>query len=122
MLQASIDADGIEELEYLLEGLVQLNLSQLRRGLAPPLYKSGVRYKREPRGREKWQTAKTTFKKKDGDCEDLAAYRAADLRLGGVQARAVVIDVAPGLKHCVVKLPDGRLEDPSKRLGMSGKG
>lgn len=122
MLTASIDAEGIEELEGLLEGLVRLNLSQLRRGLCPPLYQSGVRYQREAPGREQWQTALQCFKRRTADCEDLAAYLAASYRLVGVNARPVVRQVRPGLKHVVVELPDGTIEDPSKRLGMSGKG
>ena len=121
-LRASIDADGIEELEGWLEGLVRADLSQLRRGLVPPLYQSGVRYRREERGREDWQTARAAMRTRFGDCEDLAGWRAADLRLVGIDARAKVRDVAPGLKHVVVELPDGSIEDPSKRLGMSGKG
>ena len=122
MLTASIDAEGIEELEALLEGLVLLNLSQLRRGLCPPLYHAGVRYQREPPGREDWFTAVKCFRKKHGDCEDLSAYLAASYRLVGIEARAVVRQVRPGLKHVTVRLPDGTIEDPSKRLGMSGAG
>lgn len=121
-LKATIDADGIEELEALLEGLVRLNLSQLRRGVCPPLYQAGVRYQREARGSEHWQTALKCFTSKRADCEDLSAYLAASYRLVGVDARATVRDVRPGLKHVVVTLPDGRIEDPSKRLGMKGAG
>lgn len=120
MLTATIDAEGIEELEALLEGLVRLNLSQLRRGLCPPLYQAGVRYQREPRGSEKWQTAVGCFRSKRADCEDLAAYLAASYRLVGVDAVARVRQIRPGLKHVVVELPNGTIEDPSKRLGMKG--
>jgi hypothetical protein len=121
-LSPKLDADGIEEIECLLEGLVRLDLSQLRRGLAPPIYSSKVRYKREARGREDWQSAVAAMRSGGADCEDLAAWCAASYRLAGVNARAIVKQVAPGLKHCLVLLPDGRIEDPSKRLGMKGKG
>ena len=121
-LTASIDADGIEELEALLEGLVRLNLSQLRRGLCPPIYQSGVRYQREEPGRERWQTALECYRSKKADCEDLAAFLAASHRLVGIESKPVVRQVRPGLKHVVVQLPDGSIEDPSKRLGMGGKG
>lgn len=121
-LSPKLDASGVEEIECLLEGLVRLDLSQLRRGLAPPLYSSKVRYQREPPGREDWQSAVRTNKLGTGDCEDLAAYLAASYRLAGVEARAIVKEVRPGLKHCLTLLPDGRIEDPSKRLGMKGKG
>ena len=122
MLVAAVRAHGIDELEALLEGLVRMDLVQLRRGMVPPLYQSGVRYRREPRKREDWQTAAETYARRYGDCEDLAAYRAADLRLAGIEARAIVYQAAPGLKHVVVEYPDGRREDPSKRLGMLGRG
>ncbi len=122
MLTAAIEASGIEELESLLEGLVRLNLSQLRRGLCPPLYQANVRYRREPAGREDWQSALRTYRIGYGDCEDLASYLAASYRLVGVQARAKVKDIRPGLKHVVCELPDGTIEDPSAKLGMRGKG
>lgn len=121
-LSPHLDADGIEEIECLLEGLVRLDLSQLRRGLVPPLYASRVRYRREERGREDWQSARLCVQRGFGDCEDLASYCAASYRLVGVNARAVARQVRPGLKHCLTLLPDGTLEDPSKKLGMKGKG
>ncbi len=43
---------------------------QIRAGQAPLLYTSGVRYKREPRGREWWQTAAETYQRRCGDCVD----------------------------------------------------
>jgi hypothetical protein len=122
VLAPKLDAEGIEEIECLLEGLVRLDLSQLRRGLAPPIYSSKVRYKREARGREDWQSARAANDAGTADCEDLAAWCAASYRLVGVNARAIVKQVGPGLKHCLTLLPDGTIEDPSKRLGMKGKG
>jgi hypothetical protein len=118
----SIELHEVADLELLLDGMVLISLGQLRRGLCPPLYQAGVRYQREPRGRESWQTAHATYQRKRGDCEDLAIYLAASKRLIGIQARAVIVDVRPGLKHCIVRLPDGTTEDPSKRLGMNGAG
>lgn len=117
-----LDADGIEEIEALLEGLTRQDLSQLRRGLAPPIYsQTRVRYKREAPGREDWQSAVASMKRGGADCEDLAAWAAASYRLVGINARAIVKQVAPGLKHCVVLMPDGTIDDPSKRLGMNKK-
>jgi len=122
VLSPKLDASGAEEIECLLEGLVRLDLSQLRRGLAPPIYASRVRYRREAPGREDWQSASRANRARFGDCEDLAAWCAASYRLAGVYALAIVKEVRPGLKHCLTLLPDGRIEDPSKRLGMKGKG
>ena len=123
VLTATIeDLEGAEELEKLLEGMVLLSLSQLQRGLCPPLYQAGVRYEREPRGRESWQSALKTYRLGRGDCEDLANYLAASRRLVGIDAKVKVLDIRPGLKHVVVQMPDGTIEDPSKRLGMKGAG
>lgn len=90
------------------------------RGL-PALYRSGVRYRREPRGSERWLLPREVRARGFGDCEDLALWRAAELRNAGVPARVKVIAVRPGLFHAVVQTPAG-IEDPSKRLGMQGDG
>lgn len=88
----------------------------------PALYASGVRYQRE-HNREDWQTAEETLQRGHGDCEDLAAFRAAELRNAGeLGAKAVCYAPRPGLIHCVVRRADGTIEDPSRRLGMNGKG
>ena len=101
-----------------LEGLVRLNQSQMARGNIPPLYKSGIRYKRDHG--ETWDSCKVCLARGCGDCEDLACYRAAELRQKGIPARAVVMrSRTPGVAwHCVVRLPNGRIEDPSRKLGM----
>lgn len=122
-LRPTIDIRDSDEIKDLLTGLVLLNLGQLRRGLVPPLSAAPhVRYRREPRGREAWQSAMQTFERGFGDCEDLASWEAASLQLVGQKAFADIIEVRPGLKHCVVRLEDGSISDPSKRLGMGGKG
>ena len=107
--KAAIDAS--------LEGLVRLNLQQLRARPRPELYKSGVRYRRDTG--ETWDSADIVYRRGYGDCEDLAAIRAAELRLAGVPARAVVRHSStPGVAwHCVVQV-GRRYEDPSARLGM----
>lgn len=87
----------------------------------PPLYASGVRYKREPRGTERWLLPREVHERGHGDCEDLALWRAAELRNAGAAARVKVIPVRRGLFHAVVQTPEG-IEDPSKRLGMRGPG
>jgi len=104
-------------LDAALEGLVRLNVAQRRAGV-PALYSSGVRYRRD-KG-ETWDSAQICCRRGWGDCEDLAAWRAADLRLRGIPARAVVQrSKTPGVSwHAVVQLPNGRIEDPSRRLGM----
>lgn len=112
-----------------LEGLVRVNtkllLAALRAGRpVPPLYESGVRYKREPGTREWWQNVMDNIADKQGDCEDLATHRAAELRVGGIiagvpyPARAVCIRTGRKTYHAIVEHPDGHFEDPSRALGM----
>lgn len=108
--------------EAVLSGLARACYVQLRLQPLPALYASGVRYARE-QGREEWQTAEETFGKGKGDCEDLAAWRCAELWVAGERAARVhCYSPRPGLIHCVVRRADGTLEDPSKKLGMKGKG
>jgi hypothetical protein len=116
----SVDA---RRLRIMLDALVRLNLLELQQRRYPDLYKSGIRYKREPKepGRfERWQTIKDLMQKGVGDCEDLAAARVAQLRMIGIRA-------VPWLRrkgntwHVVVRYPNGRIEDPSRRLGMGRK-
>lgn len=90
----------------------------------PRLYESGVRYRREPPGREEWEPIPIVLQKRHGDCEDLASWRAAELRVSGEDegARVHVYQSAPTTWHVVVKRGDGSIEDPSRKLGMRGRG
>lgn len=89
----------------------------------PLLYQSGVRYEEEPIGQEDWQDIPTCLRLKCGDCEDLSCWRAAEIYVRwGVEARPTFIwkTRANGgyLYHIQVRYPDGRIEDPSRALGM----
>jgi hypothetical protein len=99
-----------------LAGLTAMNMVLLAGGSIPPLYKAGVRYRRERPDR--WDTADTVRARGYGDCEDLAAWRAAELRNAGEDAHADVYQVAPRKWHAIVRRADGTIEDPSRRLGM----
>jgi len=104
-----------------LKGLTAVDVVLLRRKPnCPKLYASGVRYRAEPPGRERWLTIPRVLRAGVGDCEDLAAWRAAELQVAGVAAQAIVIRSGPRKFHAVVRWPDGRIEDPSKKLGMKG--
>lgn len=92
-------------------------------GRIPPIYSGHYRYQREPPDREEWQTALQTAERRHGDCEDLCSLLLGFLWASGERgARARVVSVTPTLRHVMVARADGRLEDPSAKLGMKGKG
>lgn len=111
-------------LDTLLLALMHIDMAYLEaHPEVPALYESGVRYEEEPPGQEDWQDIPTTLKMRVGDCEDLACWRAAEYRVRhNIMARPVfTVKRRPNggyLYHILVKLPDGRIEDPSRRLGM----
>lgn len=116
---ASVKVYGPREVQALLWGLCLADIAQLRAGqVRVPLFRSGVVYRKEPTGREQWQTAKDVLRSGAGDCEDLVAWRVAELVCAGEEARPLVYRPRRGLLHCVVRRADGRIEDPSKKLGM----
>lgn len=105
----------------------QLQLARKFGKPLPPLYLGAYRYQREPEGREWWQDAETNFKLGEGDCEDLATHRAAELVVYFKRpARPFVtfrVDAEGRYHYHVIVLckdHDGswRLEDPSRKLGM----
>lgn len=124
------DRLGASALDAALEGLVGLAVEELSQAVPeeltgepgltfPPLYRAGVRYQREV-GTERWLTPLQTLASGRGDCEDLASWRAAELRVSGEDpdARARVIRSGPRTWHAVVERGNGQLEDPSRELGM----
>ena len=136
-------ADGLDRedsnttLGLLLEALTKVNEILMWRQRLPSLYQSGVRYQAEPIGTEDWLDALQVLLRRYADCEDLAAYRAAELRVyHRIRARPVYIFGTDGqgrqLYHCRVRYPasagpqhpsatligDEYEEDPSVVLGM----
>jgi hypothetical protein len=115
------------DLDRALRVLVAINVAILRRaqqlGLRfPPLYESGIRYQREPDGREWWQTVLDNVQQREGDCEDLGCHRAAELIATGEDptASAKCIKTGPRMFHCIATRARGTiLEDPSAALGMT---
>lgn len=112
-----------------LETLCQINVWHQQQQKMEPLYLSGVRYQAEPPGEEEWLDTVTLRKKKRGDCEDIACDRIGELR------HQMKIAAVPAIKwknfnvgnkiitlvHVLVLWPDGRIEDPSKVLGMGAE-
>ena len=111
-------------LQTLLMALMYVDMFYLQtHPEAPALYESGVRYSEEPPGQEDWQDVPTTLAMGEGDCEDLACWRAAEYRVRHniMASPTFTCKKRPNggyLYHILVKLPDGRVEDPSRRLGM----
>lgn len=113
----------IVAIEAVAEGLVQLNLAQLdaaeRAGVElPTIYESGAVYRREPVGSERWQSIAEIVQRspRAGDCEDLAAWRAAELRHAGEDASVRIVRTSRGSFHAIVLRGDGSVEDPSRIL------
>lgn len=106
----------------------------------PRLYDSGVVYEPEPNnGFEEFADLLTVLHRGWGDCDDLCAWLVAELQEQGVNADArlywryfdaqgrrvpesvVVRTMPPGVKmmmHCEVRMPDGKIVDPSRFLGL----
>ncbi len=127
MLHVRVNVPPVPEaIEAMAEGLVRLNVWYIETALAngielPALYDSGIRYQREPRGEEWWESAadvRSLASSRSGDCEDLAAYRAAELRVfdDDEGAYLMVIRNRRGNFHAIVCHGDGTLEDPSRIL------
>lgn len=89
------------------------------------LYESGVFYRREMPGREEWFGIPAVIEQGWADCEDLAAWRVAELLEG---KSGYDPDAKPWFRvrkigdsyrgHVIVKRGDGSFEDPSIVLGM----
>lgn len=108
-------------LRLMVEALVLANLSYLREHPeTPPLYESGVRYEAEPDDEDDWNDIPATLALGAGDCEDLAAWRIAELRAGGERgARSRVMVWQLGARvtyHIAVRREGGAVEDPSREL------
>lgn len=89
----------------------------------PRLYESGVRYRRERPRVEDWLMIPDLYARRFGDCEDLGAALAAERRVRDGCLDAVAFTRRTGRKtfHTLVDC-DGRVEDPSRVLGMKKRG
>jgi hypothetical protein len=122
--------DDPEELASMLRALsvghVCAAVEQLRRHVLPGLYDSGVRYRPEPgagSGVEDFALPMTVLHRGYGDCDDLAIWRCAELcRAGQMALPKIYWRVREGrvrVYHAEVRiLSTGRVEDPSRLLGM----
>lgn len=116
-------------LQKLLEALTIANVAYLLgHPRTPLLYESGVRYLAEPPGRDEWQDIPDTLARGNGDCEDLACWRVAELRVrygDRYCTRGITVAQLPDdtgrlvtTFHIAVLSPRFGREDPSRLLGM----
>ena len=106
---------------WLLESLVQVDLTWLLGHKVPALYNTDILYKTE-RGTAIWKDISSVMRDKSGNCKDLATWRIAELRNIGINAKPYIKwQDGKGITmfHAVVLLPNGLIEDPSRALGMS---
>ena len=111
---------SIKALLFLLEAGININMEEMRNNDIPPVYKAGVRYRREKI--EEWRDCITVWESGWGDCEDLVMYLVAQYRLKGIKAaphlRTRITPQGNYLIHVLLRTKKG-LEDPSKVLGMN---
>ena len=123
------DGMKLAVLVHLLEALTMANVAYLlRHPHTPNLHESGVRYEEEPAGRDEWQDIPDTIARRTGDCEDLACWRVAELRVRFGEPKAshsVSVSELPDKEgrtvttyHIRVLHESGAIEDPSRQLGM----
>lgn len=111
------EAEALKLVDVWLMALSIQDEYWLRHVGAPELYQSGVIYRDEPD--DIWSDVPAVLEDRSGDCEDFAAWRAAELRLRGFDAVpfARLESTSPVLYHALVRTPWG-IEDPSVVLGM----
>lgn len=112
-----------QRLRIMVDALVRLNLYEMKKRRFRPLYDTDVVYRREnrrPGQSERWQTIKDVYRRGYGDCEDLSAIRVAELRRQGIRA-VPWFKRRKNIWHVLVRHPDGKLEDPSRILGMGSE-
>lgn len=121
-MRAGIDIPPRPEyLRAAVLGLVGVNRLVLRERRLPPLYASGVVYRAEALGSEHWQRADQVLRAGYGDCEDLAAWRVAELQEAGeLLATVDVVKTGPRKYHARVMRASGAVEDPSRDLRRKG--
>lgn len=108
---------------------VEMRLAKARGRPIPPLYRSGVVYRREPRRSrfDRFDDVEIVLQRGHGDCEDLAAWRIAELQEAGEEDADFRIywrrPRADGRMTMHVEVRRGQrgnyeIEDPSRFLGL----
>lgn len=116
------EKEGI--LNAALESVTRGAESEIASGQAPlatnAIKANRIRWRPEPPGDEHFDLPSTAMRRGWGDCDDLAPWHAAGLRLTGEDPEAISIvrPSGPGRWHAIVQRSDGRIDDPSLWAGM----
>lgn len=107
--------------EAAVEGLAGIDAVLLSYYHLPPIYEVTPRLRYKVSAKESWKDIGAVLRDGWGDCKDFTAWRLAELRRMGIQARAesIVQRIGRTLKfHTYVRYQNGNVEDPAKFLGM----
>lgn len=118
ILQADLPlTEFLEFQRRMVENLAEWNMAILHRYHVPPLYRSGVKYRLE-KASERYRDIIRVWGSGYGDCEDLVAWRLAELWNSGQPASPIVTVTVtnPDVSHVAIDLGNGRVEDPSLYL------
>lgn len=102
-----------------IEGFARGCVPLAREWKLPPLYESGVRFRKDPyqgSGVENFKLPNEVFRDGWGDCDRLVIYRIWELLVGGENATCRSEWVGGGV-HVLVRRANKQLEDPSIILG-----
>lgn len=112
-----------QAIESAVETLARADYAYLKKHpKTQALARAPIHYQRELKleGAERWQTIPEILATGQGDCEDLSAWRIAELRIRGIKAKPYVTG-KNGKWHIQVKAKFGKkvvIFDPSKEMGM----
>jgi len=120
LIEFNLPTVDVRHLNVLVRSLCALDVLYLRaHPQTPALKESGVIYKNQPHGCERFLTVPAVLEQGNGDCDQLAPWRAAELRVRhGIKAMPEVKRMSTNLWHVFVRMPDGSVEDISAHLGM----
>lgn len=109
-------------LNAMLEATTRVDQALIKEGSVPTFREAvdRVRWAPEPPGDEHFDHAALVLQRGKGDCDDMAPWHAASLRMTGEDrgAKAIVRKSGPSRWHAVVQRSDGSIDDPSREAGM----
>lgn len=113
-------------LDAMLEATTRVDQALIKEGSVPTFREAvdRVRWAPEPPGDEHFDHAALVLQRGKGDCDDMAPWHAASLRMTGEDrgAKAIVKKSGPNRWHAVVQRSDGSIDDPSREAGMGQRG